>query len=51
MYSKQEASFLNQKFWTSLGQYLAPIPSAEGEKINESCQQNKLLQQEADLPR
>jgi hypothetical protein len=34
MYSKQEASFLNQKFWTSLGQYLAPIPSAEGEKIN-----------------
>lgn len=34
MYSKQEASFLNQKFWTSLGQYLGPIPSAEGEKIN-----------------
>ena len=34
MYSKQEASFLNQKFWTSLGQYLAPILSAEGEKIN-----------------
>jgi flagellar basal body-associated protein FliL len=34
MYSKQEAAFLNQKFWTSLGQYLAPIPSSEGEKIN-----------------
>jgi hypothetical protein len=34
MYSKQEASILNQQFWTSFGQYLAPILSAEGEKIN-----------------
>jgi hypothetical protein len=34
MYSRQEVSFLTQQFWTSLGQYLAPIPSAEGEKIN-----------------
>jgi flagellar basal body-associated protein FliL len=34
MYSKQEASILTHQFWTSLGQYLAPIPSAEGEKIN-----------------
>ncbi len=34
MYSKQEASQLNQEFWTTLGQYMAPIPSAEGGKIN-----------------
>jgi hypothetical protein len=34
MYSKQEASLINQQFWTSFGQYLAPILSAEGEKIN-----------------
>ena len=34
MYSKQESSLLNQEFWTTLGQYMAPIPSAEGEKIN-----------------
>ena len=34
MYSKQEASILTQQFWTSLGQYLSPLLSAEGEKIN-----------------
>lgn len=34
MYSKQEASLLNQEFWTTLGRYILPIPSAEGEKIN-----------------
>jgi hypothetical protein len=34
MYSKQQVSLLNQQFWTALGQYLSPIPSAEGEKIN-----------------
>lgn len=34
MYSRQEVSFLTQQFWTSFGQYLAPILSAEGEKIN-----------------
>lgn len=34
MYSKQEASILRQQFWTSLGQYLSPIPSASGNKIN-----------------
>lgn len=34
MYSKQQASQLKQTFWTSLGQYMAPIASAEGEKIN-----------------
>lgn len=34
MYSKQEASILNQQFWTALGQYMLPILSADGEKIN-----------------
>jgi len=34
MYSKQEAARLKQDFWTSFGQYLSPVLSAEGEKIN-----------------
>ena len=34
MFTKQEMSNTRQKFWTSLGQYLAPIPGAGGEKIN-----------------
>lgn len=34
MYSKQEASRLRQEFWTTFGQYMSPILSAEGEKIN-----------------
>ena len=34
MYSKQEASQLRQEFWTAFGQYLQPIPSAEGEKVS-----------------
>lgn len=34
MYSKQEASRLRQQFWTTFGQYMNPIPSAEGEKTN-----------------
>jgi hypothetical protein len=34
MYSKQEASQLRQEFWTAFGQYMAPVLSAEGEKIN-----------------
>lgn len=34
MYNKQEASALKQQFWTSFGQYMAPVPSAEGLKIN-----------------
>jgi hypothetical protein len=34
MYSKQEASQLRQEFWTTFGQYMNPIVSAEGEKIN-----------------
>ena len=31
MYAKAEAARLRQAFWTTLGQYLAPIPNAEGE--------------------
>ena len=34
MFSKQEATQLRKEFWTALGQYLSPIPSSEGEKIN-----------------
>lgn len=34
MYSRQEASKLRQDFWTTFGQYMSPIVSAEGEKIN-----------------
>jgi hypothetical protein len=34
MYSKQEASQLRQEFWTTLGQYMRPILSAEGERVN-----------------
>ena len=34
MFTKQEMSNTRQKFWTSLGQYLAPIPGAGGEKVN-----------------
>lgn len=34
MYSKQEAAQLRQEFWTVFGQYMRPVFSAEGEKIN-----------------
>ena len=34
MYSKQEASQLKKEFWTAFGQYMQPILSAEGEKVN-----------------
>jgi hypothetical protein len=34
MYSKHEASQLKQQFWTTFGQYMNPVLSAEGEKIN-----------------
>ena len=34
MYSKQESSQLKQEFWTVLGQYMVPVLSSEGEKIN-----------------
>ncbi|WP_310392377.1 DUF4268 domain-containing protein [Hymenobacter sp.] len=31
MYSKAETTQLRQAFWTAFGQYMAPVPSAEGE--------------------
>lgn len=34
MYSRQEASSIRKKFWISFGQYLSPVPSASGKKIN-----------------
>jgi hypothetical protein len=34
MYSKQEAAQLKKEFWTVFGQYMAPLISAEGEKIS-----------------
>ena len=34
MWSKVEAKALRQQFWTALGQYMRPVPSAEGEAIN-----------------
>ena len=34
MYSKQEASQLRREFWTTFGQYMRPVLSAEGQKIN-----------------
>ena len=34
MYTKQEAAQIKRTFWTTLGQYLAPIPGADGYKVN-----------------
>src|SRR5215218_5368712 len=34
MYSRQEASRIRQEFWTSFGQYMLPVLSAEGERVN-----------------
>jgi hypothetical protein len=34
MYTKQEAQKQRQAFWTTFGQYMQPILSADGEKIN-----------------
>ena len=34
MYTKAEASAIKQKFWTSFGKYMLPVPSASGEKVN-----------------
>ena len=34
LFTKDEASQLRQAFWTAFGQYLSPIPSAEGLKTN-----------------
>jgi hypothetical protein len=34
MYTKAEASQLRQAFWTTFGQYMQPVPAAEGEPVN-----------------
>ena len=34
MYSKQQASQIKQSFWTAFGQYMQPVPSADGGKVN-----------------
>lgn len=34
MYKKEEASKIKKEFWTAFGQYMKPIPSSEGDRIN-----------------
>lgn len=34
MYSKAEATRLRQEFWTTFGQYMRPVPGAEGLPVN-----------------
>ena len=34
MYTQSEASLIRQKFWTSFGMYMSPVPSASSEKVN-----------------
>ena len=34
MYTRKQAAVIRQKFWTQFGKYMAPVPSAEGKKIN-----------------
>lgn len=34
MYTRQEASLMRKKFWTSFGQYMRPLPGANGDTIN-----------------
>ncbi|MCC2548437.1 DUF4268 domain-containing protein [Hymenobacter sp. BT175] len=34
MYSKTEVTQLRQAFWTTFGQYMQPVPSAEGGPVN-----------------
>jgi Domain of unknown function (DUF4268) len=34
VYTKEEASFVRQKFWTAFGKYMQPVPSALEDKIN-----------------
>ena len=33
MFNRQEAALLKQRFWTSFGQYMAPVPGAEGGRV------------------
>ncbi|MEL6970933.1 MAG: DUF4268 domain-containing protein [Bacteroidota bacterium] len=34
MFSREEASQIRRKFWTNFGQYMRPIPSATGMRVN-----------------
>ena len=34
MYSRQEAAAIKRKFWTTLGMYMKPVPSAWNERVN-----------------
>ena len=34
MYTKQEASLIRKNFWTSFGQYMKPLPGADGQTVN-----------------
>jgi hypothetical protein len=34
MYTKEQASQLRQAFWTTFGQYMNPVPAAEGFRVN-----------------
>jgi len=34
MYSRQETAQLKKEFWTAFGNYMKPVPSAGGEKVN-----------------
>jgi hypothetical protein len=34
MYNNQQASLIRKKFWTSFGQYMKPLVSADGEAVN-----------------
>ncbi|GAB3815750.1 hypothetical protein GCM10028895_10250 [Pontibacter rugosus] len=34
MYTREQASQLRQEFWTTFGQYLTPLLSAEGLRVN-----------------
>lgn len=34
MYTREQVTQLRQAFWTTFGQYMAPVPSAEGTKVN-----------------
>ncbi|MCW3116154.1 MAG: hypothetical protein JWM28_236, partial [Chitinophagaceae bacterium] len=34
MYSKQDASAVRKNFWTRFGQYMNPLPGADGQPVN-----------------
>ena len=55
MFSKQEASQLKKDFWTAFGQYMKPVPSTDGEKVNwvnyKTGEKDILFKMEADNKR